>query len=231
MAPDPYAELDQLIVEVAEFGANLGHTQLDQMVVAAQDITDWLQHFRTTGNGTANELLDGIQASVLEAVAYSAMGLARSSIGAIRQEIELTLAYTFFKDHPVEWEHVRNTGDGFRLPAEVRNYHREQSRDLARRIDLIDHVLPLSLSKLYRILSAHIHGQSPYTIPRPTDLPSMVKDEAVMESVVEMQRAVSGALSFYLVAVYAKDWMELPAAIVSRVAKQIPDQRRPEFFM
>ncbi len=58
----------------------------------------------------------------------------------------------------------------------------------------------------------------------------MVKDEAVMQSVVEMQRAVSAALSFYLVALYAKDWMELPAAIVSRVAKQ-RDQRRPEFFV
>ncbi len=140
MASDPHAELDQLIVEVAQFGANRGHTQLDQMVVAVQDVTDWLQHFRTTRNGTANELLDGIQASVLEAVAYSAMGLARSSLAAIRQEIELTLAYTFFKDHPVEWERVRNTGDGFRLPAEVRKYHSEQSRDLASRIHFIDDV-------------------------------------------------------------------------------------------
>ena len=230
MAPDPFAELEQLVKAVAEFETDFGHAQVDQMVQAAQDLTEWLQYFRTTSSGTASELLDGIQSSMLEAIAYSAMGLARASLAAIRQEIELVLAFTFFRDHPVEWRRVRDTGDGFKLPTEIRKYHSEQSQDLATRLDLIDKLCPLSMGKLYRILSAHVHGQSPHTIPRAAELPSMVKDDVTMQSVAEMQRAVSEALSFYLVAVYAKEWTELPEPIVKRVAKQIPDRRRPAFF-
>jgi len=57
-------------------------------------------------NALANELLIGARASMLESVAYIGLGLGRASISAIRTQIDLILAFTYFCEHPREWELV-----------------------------------------------------------------------------------------------------------------------------
>lgn len=230
MAADPDGQLPGLVDEIDAFAVFSGNNHVEEMLDSTRDMVDWIAYFRASDTGCATDLIDGAQASVLEAVGYVGIGLGRASLGAIRREMELVLAYTYFKDHPVEWDLVRKTGDGFKLPGAVRRYHRDLNRQLAARLALVEKILPLTESKLYRILSAHLHGQSHYTIPRPGELKSLVISSDDIGTVVEMQRNVCTALNFYLVAVFAEEWTELPGRIVSKVSRQILPEKRPVFF-
>ena len=201
------------------------------MVEATGDLVEWLGYFRALSSGCADELIEGTQASLVEATAYVTLGLARAALGAIRREIELLLAYTYFRDHPVEWEQVKLTGEGFMLLSAIQKYHREVNGSVASRLDIINRGVPsYKLNDIYGILSAHIHGQSPYSVPRPGILSSVVFSENVLTEVVEMQREVAKAISRYLVAVYAENWPDLPSRIVTEVARQVPQNMRARFF-
>ena len=83
----------------------------------------WLGYLRNSqATGTANELLDGFHASLIETAGYLAMGLVRPAVFAMRTQVDILVAWLFFKDHRVEWEHVESTGEGYRLVSEVLKY-------------------------------------------------------------------------------------------------------------
>ena len=201
------------------------------VVSSVNDLAAWVIHFRSiSATGTALELLSGAQAAALETVAYVYCGLGRAAVTAIRLQMELVLGYTYFKDHVAEWEKVKRTGDGYMLFSAVENYHREMDRTLPSRLTMIDQRCPPTLKRLHRILSAHVHGQSPYTLPSIGPLESMALSSELMRSVVEMQRQSMDALTSFLVAVYANKWPQLPQQFVSRVSRALTPKQRPQFF-
>ena len=200
-------------------------------MTAVNDLAAWIMHFRTISTSkTAEELLNGAQAAALETVAYTFLGLGRAAVTAMRLQIELVLGYTYFKDHFVEWDRVRMTGDGFMLFTAVQNYHHESNKTFAARLDMMQKGALPTLREVYRTLSAHVHGQSPYTLPKVGPLQSTVLGMDLMKSVVEMQTHSMDALSCFLVATYAAEWPQLPPRFVSRVSKSLTPKQRRLFF-
>lgn len=198
---------------------------------AADDLALWLVHFRSMAlSPTASDLLSGTQAAALDTIAYAFLGLGRAAITSIRLQVELLVGYTYFKDHPVEWDAVRQTGDGFMLVSAVIKYHREIDPTLTDRMQMASQRLSPTLQQMYRILSAHVHGQSPYTLPKSGPLQTIVVNEATMKSIAELQIRSIDAVSSFLVAVYAHDWPQLPAKFVSRVARGLTPTQRGKFF-
>ena len=116
------------------------------------------------------------------------------------------------------------------LFAAIDSYHRETNRTFATRLPMIERRCPRTLRQVYRILSAHVHGQSPYTLPNAGPLQSTVLGSELMKSIVEMQIQSVDALSNYLVAVYANQWPQLPQQFVSRVSQALTPKQRPLFF-
>lgn len=226
------AELDALRATVnatlTEHGEALALTSADSI----SDLLLWIQYFRMVApNETAIELLFGARAAAGEFVAYSAMGLGRAAISAIRSEIDLLLGYTFFKDHSAEWKRVTRTGDGFMMRSQIEKYHEDAYQGFASRRAIIERSSGLSLQKTYRILSAHIHGQSPLTLPKFGKVSQVVSpDLPFLESVISLQGQAVESLSNYLVALYARNWPELPEAIVQNAARALDPKQRPAFF-
>ena len=203
----------------------------DEYGEALYELALWLQYFRSVAEGdAATELLDGILAAALEAVAYAVLGLARAAIAAIRLQLELVIGYTYFRDHPVEWARVGRTGDGFMMFTAVDAYHRDIDRLFKPRLALVEQAAGTTLGSVYRLLSAHVHAQSPLTLPRGSELASLVADQATARSIVEAQRRACEALSNYLIAAFADRWPELPAAIVTRVNRMMTPAQRRSFF-
>jgi hypothetical protein len=199
---------------------------------AVADLLIWIQHFRTVaGADSASELLVGARAAAAESVAYTAFGLGRAAIGAIRCQIDLMTAYTYFKDHPVEWRHLAETGEGFMLPSAVERYHRDMDSAFGQRLDWIENSGGARLPKVYRLLSAHIHAQSSYTLPTFSKVSDVVtSDSKYISSIIELQRVTTDALSNYLVALYSARWPELPESIVRSVSANLASKYRAEFF-
>ncbi len=177
----------------------------------------------------AGDLLPGTHASVLESIAYVSMGLGRAALTAIRTQIDLVLSFTYFKDHPIEWTRVTTSGDGFVLRGDVYTYHKTTDKGFASRLAAIEAKANLSLETLYKTLSAHIHGQSPFTVPNSKEIKDLVWSKPKLESVVKIQEQVAEALSNFLMSVHSKEWVDLPPALVAEKQKLLGDKQK-EFF-
>lgn len=224
-------QIDETIRKIQGHVTADGRSLADDAVAAVAEIIEWLQYFSATSHdGHASELLDGTRAFVVESVAYISLGLGRAAISAIRGQIDLLIAYTYFCNHPDEWEQVERTGDGFRLKSAIYRYHEDTNLGCKARLSLVEKFDDFGLSAVYQILSAHIHGQTKFTIPKTDALAEVVAPIGFCNSIVEIQERVSVAISNFLVAVYAARWPELPSRPVIRVKNLLKDQQRVAFF-
>lgn len=226
------SEIPEAIQRIQAHARDGGQRRGEAVCEAVAETLVWLRHFDTDReSGSGIELVEGARAFVLETVAYISMGLGKAAISAMRGQIDLVLAYTYFCHHSQEWEHLARTGDGFQLRSAIYRYHIERSVGFKRRISMIENKSSHSLKKMYHILSAHIHGQTRMTIPQTRSLLEVVASDKYMDSLVELQRAVSISLSNFLVAVYAEEWSELPSIVVQRVKGELGERASRLFFM
>ena len=224
-------QLENLEKALSAHQAAVGEELVREIIPAVEDFAVWIANFRSVADSDiAQDLLRGAQAAALEVISYTFLGLGRAAITAIRLQIDMILGYSYFKDHPIEWEKVKQSGDGFMLFSAIQAYHREIDRNLGQRLTSIEQRSPYTLNKLYRILSAHVHGQSPFTLPNLGPLESTVLSVGLMETTVEMQKQTTDALTCYLVAVYAKQWPQLPKQFVTHVSRLLTPRQRPIFF-
>ncbi len=201
-----------------------------EMELATARILVWLHWYRSHRVPlAAADLLPGTHASVLEAIAYVSMGLGRAALTAIRTQIDLALSFTFFKDHPVEWSRVTSTGEGFFLRGDVYNYHKTTDKGFVSRLGIIETKAGVSLETLYKTLSAHIHGQSPFTVPNSKEMKDLIWSKPKLDSVVKIQNQTALALSNFLLAVHSKEWVDLPPGLVSE-AQTLLAEKQKEFF-
>ncbi len=224
-------QTNECLSEVRDFVNNGGAQYCEAAIAAVSETIGWIHYFQATnGERHATELLAGARASAIEAASYISLGLGRAAITAIRGQVDLLLGFTYFRDHPAEWEFVERTGDGFRLRSAIHRYHEETTPGFASRWSMIRDKSKYQLPKLYQILSSHIHGQTTLTIPKSNQLKEVVTTAAYVRSIVELQLETTIALSNFLTAVYAPQWPELPIAIVTRVRNLLSPNQRPEFF-
>ena len=83
----------------------------------------WLGYLRNAQrSGAANELLDGFHGALIESAGCLAIGLVRPALFSMRAQVDILLAWLYFKDHRVEWEYVELTGEKYHLVSEVLKY-------------------------------------------------------------------------------------------------------------
>jgi hypothetical protein len=103
----------------ASIGTN-GVTRIEQMHDACALLLNWIEHLRQSEvTGTCDEMLLGIRPASVEIAGCISLGLVRPAIFAMRGQIDLALAWLFYKDHRVEWNHVLDVGEGFKLKGEI----------------------------------------------------------------------------------------------------------------
>jgi hypothetical protein len=140
------------------------------------------------------------------------------------------LAYTYFHEHAAEWRRVSRSGDGFKLKAELIRYHIDFTPGFGARRDVLESAAPPSLDDVYRRLSAHVHGQSSYSIPKVSELKDLVWPEKALEQVVEMQDQAARALSFFLLAVHGHELTEIPQSFIDEAKKVVSAKQEKVFF-
>src|SRR5438552_1438660 len=97
-----------------------GASRVVQCHNACLTLLHWIKHLRKSETtGCCDEMLLGLQAAAVEVAGYLALGLVRPAIFAMRGEIDLALAWLFYRGHPVEWQHVLHTGEGFKLKGDI----------------------------------------------------------------------------------------------------------------
>ncbi|MCP4353357.1 MAG: hypothetical protein GY795_48530 [Desulfobacterales bacterium] len=225
-------QLALLIDSISQKESSVSVSRMKDATEACEELLLWIDYLKNLfPDCYASELLEGTRASMLESVAYIGLCLGRAAIGAIRTQTDLMLGFTYFYDHPREWNSVKSSGSGFKLRSDIDKYHREIRDGFGKNINIIDNSEGTSLLKLYRILSAHIHGQSPLTVPKAGEFRELISSDSFIQSLITIQKKVSRCLSNYLAAVFISEGISPPFDIGRRIKEQLtPAQRKAVFF-
>lgn len=211
-----------------EFGTVLstqldnGEGRLNDANAASLELVHWLDHLMAIyGSCDASEILMGARASIVETLAYVGMGLGRGALSAMRTQADLFLAFSYFYEHPREWLGVCKFSRGFMLRGDIEKYHRESIPDYRKKIGVLDQAYEFTLQDVYRILSAHIHGQSSFTLPTSHDFQGLVSSDTFLASVVALQGKLSIALSNVLAVAFLSDGIQPPPTTSSRIQAKL----------
>ena len=191
--------------------------------VAGRSLLVWLRLLKESEcTGHADELLDGVRASIVEAAGCMSLGLARPALFAMRGQIDVALSWLYFKDHPIEWRKVCETGDGFMLKRDVIAYLESYSQSFKSRYGSLQKNATRRDADPYRMLSAHVHSQSFYTIPTYGDLEALVGKPETLQECAELQTDISEYLGDIFLSCFSGKWASLPDEIVKSVKKRLP---------
>lgn len=223
-------DIERLLDATRNHAAGDGQAAARSIADAATPFLIWLRHLeiadeepRTAG------LLNGARAALVESVAAAALGLGRACIAASRLQIDLVVAYTYYRSHLEEWERVQREGKGFVTRGQIQDLHCDSVVGFKSRLALLNSH-GISIDGLYRALSAHIHGQSDLTITTSNQLEEVVFSGALFASVIDAQTQTLAAVSHYLCALYADDWPSLPPTVIDFTRRVLTRPQRVDFF-
>ena len=192
------------------------HERATQLAMA------WLGYLRNSqATGTANELLAGFHASLIETAGCLAMGLVRPALFAMRTQVDILVAWLFFKDHVVEWEHVESTGERYRLVSGVLKYLRTYNSRFHDRLVLLRAKRTRGEQDPYHLLSAHVHSQNSATVPPLVKVQQIVQAKARCLECVELQLEISEYLSDVLASCFATQWADLPESVTNSIKRRL----------
>ena len=192
----------------------------------------WLGYLRSAQtSGTANELLDGFHAALIETAGCLAIGLVRPAMFSMRAQVDILLAWVYFRDHPVEWKHVELTGEKYHLVSEVLRYLRTYDRRFQERLGLLRAERAQGEEDPYRLLSAHVHGQNSATLPPLVAIEKLVQPKNRCLECVALQEEISEYLSDVLASCFVTQWTDLPKSITDSIKRRLGAKKVKELCM
>ena len=231
MADDHQLEVARYGEAIADHMDSRGVDLCEGVTESAIGLLNWLAYLRRSQVTTiADVLLDGVQGAVVETVGCVVVGLTRPALCSLRSEIDMALGWIYFKNHLVEWDHLRATGRGFLSKGEIQKYLTEHYPKYKTRYSLLEQAMRRREADPYRVLSAHIHGQTDLTVPSVGPLVDLVGNGRRCEEVIELQRDVAEYIGDILLSVFADRWASLPDGVKEPLGERLSEQQRGAFF-
>lgn len=209
------AQADELLTAVSGHSKAHGEPLVEGISDAALLLLNWLSYLQLNKKtGTANELLVATHSAVLEVAAYLSLGLGRAALFALRAQVDVLLAWLYFKDHPVEWKTAHEKGEG-RLRADVINYLKNHVDGFDERKKDLEKRKKRTRAEPYNILSLHAHSQIGGAMPSAARLADLVSNRQLCDDCAALQFDVSEYLNDVLLATFVGDWHALPKAVTA----------------
>lgn len=190
---------------------------------------EYLSMFHRTG--VADSLIEAASSSIREVAGLLSLGLARPALFSLRGQIDLILAWLYFKDHAVEWSHVNETADGFKLKKELLQYLDQHVPKFAVRMGILRDTKTRRELDPYRLLSAHIHAQSDPVLPVIAELKDLVRSKNVCDECTQVAFEVAEYINDVFLVFFLSGWASLPVQIQNAMNArfQSPEQRKAFF--
>lgn len=204
-------QVESLLEAVQSCSSFSGNNIVSKIESNSLLLLEWMPYLILQKTGTADELLDGALSSLREVAACAGLGLVRPALLAMRTEIDLMLSWLYFKDHPIEWDFVNVTGDGFKLKKEILEYFSKYYNHFGNRFGILKEIITRTEVDPYRLLSAHIHSQSIATLPHIYELKDIVGSQDVLNEIPSLALNVDEYISDILFSTFDKSWTQIPA--------------------
>lgn len=197
-----------------DFSTAYGASLSSDVEVNSTLLVHWLSYLSAYHRtGIADSLLDAVGSSIREVAGVASLGLGRQAIFSLRGQVDLMLAWLYFKDHAIEWTHVNQTADGFKLKKELLQYLEQHIPKFGHRFGILRAIVTRKEVDPYRLLSAHIHAQSVPVLPNLEELKDLVRPESVCRECAQVAFEVAEFLNDVLLAIYLPNWASLPQAV------------------
>ncbi|WP_155639826.1 hypothetical protein [Burkholderia cepacia] len=220
-------QVNELIHNSSIFAQNNGENlilEIEKSAILLIKWTSFLISYRKTT--IADELLNGVMCAIREGAACLSLGLVRPTLFSMRAQIDLMLTWIYFKDHPVEWRHVNNTGDGFKLKTELFKYFNEMHPSFGTRFGILKDIRTRKEEDPYRLLSAHIHSQSMAVVPNFAHLKDVVSSPALALDCIQIQFDVSEYICDILTGLYLEDHLKVDDEIKNSIVNRIKSEKQ-----
>ncbi len=199
--------------------------------MACSALLKWVAYLkRSEQTGCCDEMVSGLHTAAVEVAGFVAVGFVRPALFSLRGQIDMAVGWLYYKDHPVEWQYVVETGEGFLSKGEVFLYLNKYKENFSSRLGLLNKHKIRNTDDPYRLLSAHIHHQSSLVIPKFLKLESMVYPEKRCAEAIKLQAEVTEFISDIYVAYFGSKWASLPDSIISSVKARVPANNHPTLF-
>jgi hypothetical protein len=205
------AELRQAVIAFSTASGEAISTEIESKSALLVSWVQYLCSYHMTD--VADELLLAVAPSIREAAGTLSLGLVRPTLFSFRSQIDLMLAWLYFKDHAIEWGHVNQTADGFKLKKEIIQYLETHNPRFGSRFSTLRDIATRKEAEPYRLLSAHIHSQSNPVLPQLINLKEMVMPMDRCSECAAVAFEVSEYLNDILLSIHAPIWHSLPAQI------------------
>lgn len=220
-------QVEILSEQAGAFAASHGAKVVIQFQSECILLIEWIRYLSMSQRtSVADSLLDGASSSIREAAACLALGLVRPALFSLRMQIDLILAWLYFKDHPVEWRTVNDFAESFKLKREILDYLSDHYKGFSARFAVLKEVAARQTEDPYRLLSAHVHAQSVPALPIAINLADVVRDEAVCTECTIMAREVCEFTSDILSCVYGSKWAALPGTVRSTIEARLASGKK-----
>ena len=208
------SQAERLIESVNDFSKRNGEAISIEVESNSLLLLQWMQYLCTYKlTGVADGLLTAVGPSLREVAATLSMGLIRPALFSLRSQIDLVLTWLYFKDHPVEWEYVNDTGEGFKMKKDLITYLTTYNPSFGLRFGILKSISKRKVEEPYRFLSAHIHGQSIAVLSDISNFDDLVRPLEELKGCVVAVYEVCEYLNDILLALYADNWSALPENI------------------
>lgn len=215
-------QIQSLISKADSFASANGERILKEYESRSKLLISWIQilklHCRT---GTADELLEAVSSTIREAAAFAAIGAVRPCLFALRAQPDLLLSWIYFKDHPIEYSSLCRTGENYILKKEALKYMSDNYDRFSIRFGVMSQTISRKHQDPYRLLSAHIHSQSPFVINEITNFTDIIRDTNLAEECAVAQWEVAEYLSDILFSLTLFSYHALPDVVKNNVNLRI----------
>lgn len=204
----------------------------DGILQNTSTLIDTIDYLRNSDEYTqiAIELLNGVQAAIIEVIGCLSLGLVRPALFSMRAQIDMLLAWLYFKDHPIEWKNAQETSSGFKMKSEVLKYLQKYYSEFDTRMRILERNTNRRTSDPYKLLSAHIHSQNNYLTPKVGELEKIVSSIDMCRDCIYVQREVSEYLCDIVICCFGSKWASLPDSLVSSVRSRLSPKLQKQIF-
>lgn len=109
-----------LLEAIVSHGEEHGASLCKSLHESALPLLHWLDYLRSYElTGVADTLLKGVHGAILEVAGCISLGLVRPAIFSLRAQVDMLLAWLYFRNHGVEWDHITETGKDFMLKSDL----------------------------------------------------------------------------------------------------------------
>lgn len=228
MSFSSYTDLCETIRSQIPQSAPVANACLDHL---RQSLVWTAGHIGSDEYSECDIILKGCYGAAVEAVSLISFGLVRPAVLSLRSHYELTLMFLFYKDHPVEFENVKNYRSRPKLPGEVKKYLKDNYPKFEMRWSKLSNVRKRRDDDCYEVLSGIAHGTALASLSGACVPSELVEPSNIVAQSEEVFFSVGECISDIFVSCNEGNWFSLPSDVTQHMEVRFGDKRANKELM